>query len=66
MGFFRSRTQQYSSSPTLEDVLCLDYLGPHVTKSTLTVLLTEAGIRALQVSAQVACTVTAVRRQLEW
>ena len=64
MGFFRSRTQRYSSSATLEDVLCLDYLGPDVDESTLTHLLTKAGIRALQVRVKVACTVTAVVKHL--
>ena len=65
MGSFRSRTQRYSSSATLEDVLCLDYLGPDVDESTLRLLLTRAGIRGLHVRARLACTVTAVRKHLK-
>ena len=59
MGFFRSRTQRYSTSDTLVDVLCLDYLGPDVNEDTLKRLLIKAGIRGLQVRIILFCTVTA-------
>ena len=59
IGFFRSGSRRYSGSDTLEDVLCLDFLGADVDEKTLRRLLTKAGIRGLQVRARLACTFTA-------
>ena len=62
IGFSRSGSRRYSSSDTLEDVLCLDFLGSEIDEKTLRRLLIKAGIRGLQVRARLACTSTAFCR----